>query len=588
MAKHATRNDLRPYLSAVLVETARGVPTEKAWSAILGFLDARVTTKGSVVVVAPKPPVDQDGMRDSFLVYREDPVPAWIRLRPGVDVPFKDIVHGLVVIAERKDIFAVCFSDAGWRTAFVRSLPGKDLSPVVRPIPAPRLNALFVRDNTRTLWLAGAHRRTSIKADGKILSGADLRDALNPLDDQTYYFTSVRSHIPAVADAVGLTPRESRIWTGVSRDWEEFRGSLLKLLKQFDSKAADNPTPIAILAEPVTHYTDLGSVCEVAFVGPETEDGGATSAAASQVELWTHRSHLDIVRSTRASATLAVTLNQEALGTIDVTIDFTAVAPTLRVENSVPATGHASDLKEAADLIGQKDRVKVWFDSGHTLAHGEVFRMRFRDRPFRGFVWCDFKGVDVTEEKPTPLEDMGKQRSLFCWVVNNWPINRPRKGERGWLVCDDGAGEKADFIHFDPSVSPPSITLIHVKGAKSGKPTRGLSVAPFEVVTSQAIKNLRYLDSENLVAALLAQLDRKIAIHTWHNGKRSTRTAFINALKKSTVLVPRVVVLQPHLMMSHLASKALSAQSGLLHTLLLSAEAGCRSLGAEFSVIGST
>ena len=61
----------------------------------------------------------------------------------------------------------------------------------LQPIGAGFINAAFVRGKAPT-WLSATHRRTTVKADSKVLSGIDLRDALNPVEDQSYYFTAAR------------------------------------------------------------------------------------------------------------------------------------------------------------------------------------------------------------------------------------------------------------------------------------------------------------------------------------------------------------------------------------------------------------
>src|SRR5262249_48177115 len=92
--------------------------------------------------------------------------------------------------------------------------------------------------------------------------------------------------------------------------------------------------------------------------------------------------------------------------------------------------------------------------------------------------------------------------SLFCWVLNKWAPNR-KKGSgtyQQWLGCDDGAHEKADFVCLEVVDGVPRLTLIHVKGVhtrnKTGavSPQRAISVADYEVVVGQAVKNIRWLD----------------------------------------------------------------------------------------------
>jgi hypothetical protein len=102
----------------------------------------------------------------------------------------------------------------------------------------------------------------------------------------------------------------------------------------------------------------------------------------------------------------------------------------------------------------------------------------------------------------------------------------------GWLICDDGSMESADFIHFADTVTPPRLSLIHVKGSGSATADRGISVSDYEVVVGQAVKNLRYLDRTNIAEKLGFEAGKKIASAAWRNGVRQTdRKAVLKALK---------------------------------------------------------
>jgi hypothetical protein len=135
--------------------------------------------------------------------------------------------------------------------------------------------------------------------------------------------------------------------------------------------------------------------------------------------------------------------------------------------------------------------------------------------------------------------------------------------------------------------------LIHAKGANSNNPAREISVASYEVVTSQAIKGLRWLDQQNLHDGLVAGLKKKIGKGVWHNRQLSTRGEFLKALDALKAgYRRRVVILQPQVTERNLASSAASADRRertryqQLMTLLNGARASCTSLGAEFHVVG--
>ena len=207
--------------------------------------------------------------------------------------------------------------------------------------------------------------------------------------------------------------------------------------------------------------------------------------------------------------------------------------------------------------------------------------------------FVDFETFRVDQEKPALLSETGQHQSLFDWVQLRWPCSDP---QRGWLASDDGAMEIADFIHLDDASDPPSITLIHVKGAGSSSPGRRISVSNYEVVSAQAVKNLRFLDRRGLIDGLSDGLNRNVAVLAWHDGQQATRQAMIKALDRirGGNIERRIVILQPHV-----REKTLSdirqrhgppddlARLRQLDTLLHSVDSSCRALGARLTVLSA-
>ena len=181
----------------------------------------------------------------------------------------------------------------------------------------------------------------------------------------------------------------------------------------------------------------------------------------------------------------------------------------------------------------------MWYESGHTLTDGAIFEVRHRDQPFGEFHWGDFKNYEIKTEKfwgkgPLPdnvLDLIGTQKSLFCWVRNNWPLpGGPYIRTAGWLACDDGTMEIADFIHLDVGGKEPVLTQIHVKGSHSDSATRSISVSQYEVVIGQAVKNLCFLDRLNMYDGLSEGLKNQIGKLVWHDGLVSTREEMLDTI----------------------------------------------------------
>lgn len=228
----------------------------------------------------------------------------------------------------------------------------------------------------------------------------------------------------------------------------------------------------------------------------------------------------------------------------------------------------------------------------HTYSEGQVFEVRTRAVPFT-LVPKNFSGAAIKLERPkrasgdgVDLKRIGAsgEPSLFSWVWSHF--------KTGWLWCDDEAGELADFIHLDSHRR--RLTFIHVKAAHSALPTRGLAVAAYEVVSAQALKNLRYMERAELEIPLQQKLTRKTSIRRgWRNGRPLPlqSTALWKAISEIpySQLTRRVIIIQPHVQHSRLP-KELTAdtpdarRARLLFTLLHAVKADVNRYGVDLEV----
>jgi hypothetical protein len=69
---------------------------------------------------------------------------------------------------------------------------------------------------------------------------------------------------------------------------------------------------------------------------------------------------------------------------------------------------------------------------------------------------------------------------------------------------------KADFLHIETIGGKPTLSVIHVKAAGDESAGRGLSVSDYEIVTGQAVKNLRWVDRSALGDDLAKTLNSRI------------------------------------------------------------------------------
>ena len=593
-------NTLHPYVSVLLLR-ARSTPSAKKCALdLLSEASCLLGKRASVsdVVVGAQDTLTR-GLRVSAITYKQSDNAPWT-----TDAAFTNIIWQSVVVCRLNNLFAICCSDTSLPRALraeLRSVTSL-ISQRFLVIPEGELNAAFVRGETQTLWLSGTHRRVPSKADSKVLSGIDLRAALDPLQDQSFFFSAVRSKhaIGGTFRSIGVSPNKASVWAGGSTGWKEFTGRIMELFQLIRNAGTPVLEPLPVLASTETSPQSATNPYDGLIVPEDTLDPLNVGNSSNGADSWnTLRFESFAATSQGFSAQVTEALNgpRIAIGQVEIAI---ATKNNGHVDITCTQVGVPTNAARLADLVTflnqHPDWLKVWYGSGHVIANGRLFKHRFRDLPFTDFKWEDFNNFNIDEEKPTPFSaaNIGKNGSLFCWVKTKWrPDGGNQKPGTGWLACNDGSMEIADFIHVNNDLNEPTITLIHVKAADSTGGNRKVSVAAFEIVVGQAVKNIRNLDSEILSGGFNQQIQHRIQDAVWLDGVEAKRDAMLARLQAVTSNCKRrVVIIQPHLGKGPLAaaraqSNPNNVRAKQLDTLLHSAQAACHAIGADLEIIGA-
>jgi hypothetical protein len=561
------------------------------------------------------PSIEVEGTTIALAHYVEKRVPSWF-----VGEGITDTLNQLIIVARRGSLYALLFSDNGLRSTVSKKVLRAAEGPFARiaRLSSSQISKAFVESEVRTLWLTGTHRRTTIKPDSKILSGLELETSLDPLGDQSYYFSSVRSTMSLsdqlTSAVVGASPSGSRIWIGPTRSWDEFVRSIGIILERAatcmnDPERPDKPLPI--LASSISTLDGIEQPYDLAFIVPERVhdgDGEADEGELRWLQQFGDSARFEVMANAGSANFRAdVFWADERLGQL--TYDFEQT-PTADIRLKIRTVNGFDEDDRQADILRicrQPENLTIYFDTGHTFSRGHFYETRFRDARFSDWSWVSMARDDTAfwQEKPLDgkrfaVENIGnaEDRSLFGIVARHWPNLEERGPQTGWLVCDDGAMESADFIHINDVSDPPELTLIHVKGSGSNNMDRGLSVSDYEVVVGQAVKNLRHIDRGLLREKLAANANGVLQNAVWHNGQRQeNRDAFLAMFDElGSNMKTTVVVLQPRARRSVFSNiRARMDADDLdrsdvrrmqqLDALLLGARSDCFSLGAEFRVI---
>jgi len=554
----------------------------------------------------------------SVLHYAETKRPAWF-LGAGI----RDKLNQIVVISAIDKLIAITFSDAAARNSVVREIKqsSKGAFSKLKILSNSDAQKALVENEVRTLWLKGTHRQSVIKPDSKQLSGLELEYAMDPLDDQSYYFSSVRSTLDNTSLAiegknavVGTSPGHSRFWVSPTRDWDEFSDRMKSILIHIAEKLSGDKAvqkPLDMLAQPINSLAGVQAPYGVSLIVPDAQVAEDNNDGD---ERW-FQQFADAVtfnlttKDAAPSFEADVFWGDEKLGRLSYEFEEkNGIDIGLKIQSIEWSKESERDIA-LRKLCMQSSNTKVYFDTGHTFSSGHIYETKFRDPKFDRWSWVKM-AIDETDfGKEKPNKDDSKafdaakignddDKSLFGLVARNWPNLKDRGSATGWLICDDGAMESADFIHIDDEANPPKISLIHVKGSGNKKENRKISVSDYEVVIGQAVKNVRYLDQGNLHDKLKSNTDRRLSNAVWHKGKRQQdRTGILNVLDNiGSNHTKEIVVLQPRVRKSVWKNTLDQIKNGKVNSpdvlrlkqldaLLQGAAADCFAVNAQFTVI---
>lgn len=480
-------------------------------------------------------------------VHRIERKPGWLK-----ESAYIDTSHELTIAIRKSRLIAIC-AVGPVRDALQKWLDKPPL-PHLRRIPAAVLEDALLRGESKSLWLRGTHPRRNTKADSKAIVGPDLRAALTPFDDTTFAMSSARSTLSdtpmrtAFKGTVGTTPQSSLIWNRQTESTDEFfqciREPLVVIEDALDNPSGEN-TSFPLLAQQVYDLSGVSGAYEISCANPTEMPAGLSESD----EKWEAAELLQ-------SAVLNVTGHANSPD-IDISIGLNGsisgnVRARVRVESGrvhmrFGFVGTPTDPVTATKVMNAleyNDLLTVYYASGHAINGNSIFRPRIMPTPFPNWSFQSFAGFDIEREKPSDANSQGihdaigrsGDTSLFSWVVQHF--------SEGWLTCDDGPGEIADFVHV---AHDGTLSLIHVKGAHSKSLTRGVATTAFEVVSSQAAKNITFLEPETLMERL--QISPILRPASWFDGNRiEGRADIIEAIGlRDARNQRRIVVVQPHL-----------------------------------------
>lgn len=544
-------SDTRPFLGPVLLKSnASKTDVELANSICVEILDRLNLASTVNRKLLSSTNSTEGGLSLATLMIECTTTPAW-----APNSKLVDCSHHIIVVAAKGAMAAICASEAAMRDRVSTNLK------CACALPHKVIEDAFVGTAATAMWLRGAHVPTASKPTAKSLIGPALEDALDPLGDQSYFYSAVRSTVtmsqtdrllrkkPQTESPVGAAPSSSRIWLNRPSSWLSFCSDLEAILDRALSPPAPARPPFKALAQRLEGLDGIEDAYDAAMV-PFALLSDSDEEERDLAQIWAYDCRFEVMPTIGASLDLDIWVEGIFIGRAKLTISY---IEKIKIEikwPSPPAEGESRRVE--FEKAVSKDWLKIYYKDGVTLVGTDAYKMAWRDQPFE-WDFHDLTGYEVGEEKParynektlaecigTAKEDGTLDNSLFGYVVR-------KAFTTGWLASDDGSMELADFIHIDPKAQ--MVSLIHAKASKSNEDHRHVSVAQYEVVVGQAIKNLRHLDRTLLSDALETGKGKKIAGAVWHEGKpQPDRSGMIKAARDlGENYQKRVIIFQPQL-----------------------------------------
>jgi hypothetical protein len=593
---------LRPYRAATVLQFdqedlrsavqslrrfVRGVPAGRESQYVVVGLNWEDSEESSFDEIADFDDID-------VIVYRSSAPPAW----SIKDAAFVDTNHILNIALFRRGLVAVHLAEP-WKSAIQQWLD-RSPRPPLRRVSTDVLEHSFLRGEAKGLWLRGTHSRRATRPDAKNYTGLSLANALDPIEDSSYAMGSGRAAVsdganPALRGTMGTTPRKSTVWSGRASDFPEYVTFCRGLLDEVEQTIEGDDFSESIfpeLAEEIPSLDGVFGAYEVLFQWPDGAPGDTSDAETAEIVDLLDRTEIEVIGKEDAANFDANVTFPEEQSPVFAEVEVRSVDPGFDLDCVIHRSGRHRTTGILRDCFKDTDIVSVYFESGHTVTNGRLYKFEVKPARFKNWIFHDFSGFDTSMEKPKVPGDamydaIGAQGdpSLFSWVVKNY--------SDGYLTCDDGAGEVADFIYVSADLD--QLSLIHVKAAQSNRKTRTVSAQAYEVVASQAAKNLVFLNHEVLKERL-----RRQATHSrpsWMKGKRvANRSEFVESLNNLKANAETAVhIVQPHMQKSVYEGCRDRQGSGsdvlrlrLLETLLNNVRSSAVSYSSDVYVIGES
>lgn len=179
-----------------------------------------------------------------------------------------------------------------------------------------------------------------------------------------------------------------------------------------------------------------------------------------------------------------------------------ARGPDITVQHGLGMTTQLSDL--------MTDRPPtIFFLNGTTVIGGLQFDSRARSRalPDEFLEPLDWTGVNIRAETRSRASKHARGISVHERLERYLSSGATRRAHR-WIICNDGAGEIADYLVIEIKDKRTHVSLWHAKFAHGAR--AAVRIKDLEEVAAQAIKSRRWITEVGFWSELGARLSKRV------------------------------------------------------------------------------
>ena len=269
---------------------------------------------------------------------------------------------------------AFYFSEKGMKDSIREYFKSTSL-PYLHPVEISKLNHLFINeDNIKMLWLLGIHGKNTFKADSKVLGGNSVAESLDPLEDQSYMMSAVRTEIGINNKTIGLNPFKSSIWKGPCKDWETFEKNVIEILDMLNSNDQNNLSPIGILASPINELTGVKDAYDFSVLDPDFVPYEMSITKSELLRKISKKYKTEISPNINSSFSLKVFYENVHCGDISVKLIIKEYEVSFEICSLHPIPQKKDILNNYAKILKYPELIKCWYESGHAIVNTWILK----------------------------------------------------------------------------------------------------------------------------------------------------------------------------------------------------------------------